>query len=103
MGLQILAKKRFLNSFRKITSYLKQEFSKSVAEDFNTIVISKLDLIAAQPNIGTNTSIKNTKAVLAGKGFQNKIYYRIEKNKLVIINLVYTRKNPKKNPFNKAT
>lgn len=103
MGLQIVAKKRFLNSFKKITSYLKQEWGKSVAEDFNKIVIHKLNLIASQPNIGSSTSIKNTKAVLTGKGFQNKIYYRVEKNKLIIINLIDTRKNPKKNPFNKNT
>lgn len=103
MGLQIIAKKRFLNSFKKITSYLKKEWGRTVAEDFNKIVISKLDLIAAKPNIGANTSIKNTKAVLVGKGYQNRIYYRVEKKKLIIINLIDARKDPKKNPFNKNT
>ena len=52
MGFQIIAKKRFLNSFKKITSYLKKEWGKSVAEEFKKIIINKLDLIAAQPNIG---------------------------------------------------
>ena len=99
MGLQIVAKKRFLNSFQKITSYLKQEFGKSVAEDFTKIVLRKLDLIADKPNIGVNTTVKNTKTVLAGKGFQNRIYYRVEKNKLVMLNLKDIRRNPNQNRY----
>ena len=99
MGLQIVAKKRFLNSFKKITSYLKQEWSKKAAEDFKKIVITKLDLIASQPNIGITTAVKNTRSVLVGKGHQNKIYYRVEKNKLIIINLKDIRKNPKQNRY----
>ncbi|MEP7239148.1 MAG: type II toxin-antitoxin system RelE/ParE family toxin [Ferruginibacter sp.] len=101
MGFKIIAKKRFLNSFKKITSYLKKEWGKSVAEEFKTITTNKLDLIASQPNIGANTAIKNTKSVLVGKGYQNKIYYRVEKNKLIIINLIDTRKKPKQNRYYK--
>ncbi|MBK8496533.1 MAG: hypothetical protein IPL50_17205 [Chitinophagaceae bacterium] len=103
MDLQIVAKKRFLNSFQKITSRLNKEWSKKTAEDFNTIVIRKLDLIVSQPYIGKQTAVKNTRSVVVGKGHQNKIYYRVEKSKLVIINMIDTRKNPKKNPFNKST
>ena len=99
MGFQIIAKKRFLKSFKKITSYLKKEWGKSVAEEFKKIVSNKLDLIASQPNIGANTAIKNTKSVLVGKGHQNKIYYRVEKNKLIIINLIDIRKNTKQNRY----
>ena len=68
MGLQIVAKKIFFNSFKKNTAYLKLEFGKTVAEDFNKIVINKLDLIITQPNIGAGTAIKNTKSVIVGKG-----------------------------------
>ena len=103
MGIQIVAKKRFLNSFKKITSWLQKEWGKKVAEDFNTTVLRKLDLIVSQPNIGATTAVKNTRSVLVGKGHQNKIYYRVEKNKLIIINLKDIRKNTKKNPFNKVT
>ena len=64
MGFQIIAKKRFLKSFKKITSYLKKEWDKSVAEEFKKIVSNKLDLIALQPNIGANTAIKIQKVCL---------------------------------------
>ena len=33
MDLQIVAKKRFLNSFKKISLYLKQQWGKKVVED----------------------------------------------------------------------
>jgi plasmid stabilization system protein ParE len=101
MGLQIVAKKRFLNSFKKVTTYLKLEWNKTVAEDFNKIVQDKLDFIAAHPTTGAITAIKNTRSVIVGKGHQNKIYYRIENNKIIVINMIDTRKNPKNNPFNK--
>ena len=102
MALQIITKKRFLNSVQKTTKYLKEEWSKKVADEFTILVIYKIQLLSKQPQIGSNTSFKNIKAVLAGKGYQHKIYYRVEKNKLIIINMKDTRRNPKKNPFNKS-
>ena len=85
---------------KKTTVYLKQEWNKAVAISFTELVDNKIKLLACQPNIGIDTSIKNTKTVLAGKGYQNRIYYRIEKNKLVIIDLKDVRKNPKRNRYN---
>ncbi len=102
MALQIITKKRFLNSLQKTTKYLKEEWSKKVAEEFTILVIYKIQLLSKQPQIGNNTSFKNIKSVLAGKGYQHKIYYRVEKNKLIIINMKDTRGNPKMNPFNKT-
>jgi plasmid stabilization system protein ParE len=101
MAVQIIVKKRFINSFKKITLYLQKEWGKNSAEDFKQTITTKLDLIVSQPGIGTPTAIKNTKSLLVGKGHQNKLYYRVEKNKLIIIDLKDTRRNPKKNPFNK--
>lgn len=96
MALQIVTKKRFISSMKKTTSYLKQEWNKPVAVDFVKIVDKKITLLASQPNIGSNTSIKNTKSVLAGRGYQNRIYYRVENNKLIIVNIKDIRKSPKK-------
>jgi plasmid stabilization system protein ParE len=99
MGLQIVTKRRFVNSLKKTTAYLKNEWSKKVAEDFKELIFSKIELLALRPNVGSVTSIKNVRSVLVGKGFQNRLYYRVEKNKLIIINLKDIRKNPKKNHF----
>ncbi|WP_460559079.1 type II toxin-antitoxin system RelE/ParE family toxin [Ferruginibacter profundus] len=94
-------KKRFIASMKKTTNYLKQEWDKSVAENFVTLVDKKIAVLASQPNIGAITAIRDTKAILAGKGFQNKIYYRVENNKLIILNLKDIRRNPKQNRYYK--
>lgn len=101
MALQIVTKKRFTNNMKKITSYLKLEWNKTVAVNFTEIVDNKIILLASPPNIGIDTSLINVKSVLAGKGYQNRIYYRIEKNKLIIINIKDIRKNPKRNRYNR--
>ncbi|MBL7701522.1 MAG: type II toxin-antitoxin system RelE/ParE family toxin [Ferruginibacter sp.] len=102
MALKIITSKRFLNAVQKTTKYLKEEWSKKVAEEFTILVIYKIQLLSKQPNIGRDTSLKNIKSVLAGKGHQQRIYYRVEKDKLIIVNMKDTRRNPKHNPFNKT-
>ncbi len=99
MGLQIVTKKRFVLNLKKITAYLRKEWSKPVVEDFKILVFKKLELLAQQPDIGTTTKLPHIKSVLVGKGYQNRIYYRVEKNTLIVIDIKDTRKNPKQNRF----
>lgn len=99
MALQIITKKRFIASMKKTTGYLKTEWNNLVAQEFAELAEKKISLIASQPNIRSDTSIKDTKSTLIGKGYQNRIYYRIENNYLIIINLKDTRKNAKQNRY----
>jgi plasmid stabilization system protein ParE len=99
MGLEIIIKKRFLNRLKITTKYLKDNWGKKEADAFAILVIEKIEIVAAHPKLGIDTSIKNTKSILAGKGNQNKIYYRVEKNKLIVIDMKDTRMNPKRNRF----
>ena len=99
MALQVVTKKRFVNSLEKTIQYLKENWSKKVAEDFYTQVIKKIDLLVAYPNTGKSTTIKNTKSLLVGNENQNRIFYRIEKNKLIVVNMKDKRMNPKRNRF----
>ena len=46
MDLQIVTKKRFIASMKKITGYLKMEWNKSVAENFAELVDKKIVLIS---------------------------------------------------------
>jgi len=96
MGFKIVVKQRFVNSFKKVTIYIKSEWGKKAAEDFKNIVVKKLELIVSQPGIGASTSIKNTRSVLVGNDQQNKLYYRVDKDKLIIVDIKDTRRNPKK-------
>ncbi len=99
MALQVIIKKRFLKKLQETARYLKEEWNKKVAEEFVILVFYKIQLISKQPDTGKKTSLKNIRSVLIGKGRQNKIYYRIEKNRLIIIDMKDTRMNPKQNRF----
>ncbi len=100
MALRIITKKRYDNKIKNLLGYLLLNWNDSVAEN----VILKLDhtiqLLSKQEKIGSKVNgLKNTRTILITK--HNRLYYRIEKDKLIIINLMDTRRNPAKNPFNK--
>jgi plasmid stabilization system protein ParE len=100
MALQIITKKRFENKVIKLLNYLETNWDDTVAINFKILLLQKLDLLAKQPEIGAEVSaLKNIRSILITK--HNKIYYRIENNTIVVINMIDTRKNPKNNPFNK--
>ena len=101
MALKIVVKRRYIKNIQKITSYVNRHFGKKVADEFVLIVENKLLTLSNKPSIGVQTGLKNVRSVLVGKGFQNKIYYAVKGDQLIIINIRDTRRNPKKNPFNK--
>ena len=101
MALKVVTKKKFIKQVEKITKYLKVEFGKKAATDFYNLVNDKIDLLIEQPNIGTQTAIIDVKTVLVGKGKQNKMYYKVDKGSLVIIDIKDSRMNPKRNRFYK--
>ena len=103
MALKIEVKKRFINSMEKVHGYLEKEWSTAVADESNRIADEKIKRIVRQPDIGNLTTLKNIRSVPTGKGYQNRIYYSVAKDRLIVINMIDTRRNPKKNPFNKNT
>lgn len=100
MAKQIIYKKRFLNKLDKLLIYLEKEWSITIANEFLDKLEEKMHTIKLQPDIGSITLFKKTRSILVTK--HNRIYYRIEGNKIAVINMIDTRKNPKKNPFNKV-
>jgi plasmid stabilization system protein ParE len=96
---QIIYKKRFLNKLDKLLTYLEKEWNITVANEFLDKLEEKIRIIKLHPTIGGTSAITNTRSILITS--HNKIYYRIENNKIVVINMIDTRKNPKNNPFNK--
>jgi plasmid stabilization system protein ParE len=79
--------------------YLDEEWSIDYTDQYLLTVYRKIQMISLNPKLGIQTVIKNTRSILAGK--QNRIYYRVEKNRIIILNIYDTRRNPAKNPFNK--
>jgi len=100
MALRIVTKKRFENKVIDLLHYLEKEWGDNVAINFKKILLAKLDLLATAPKIGIEiSSLKNIRSILITK--HNRVYYRIEKKKIIILNIIDNRINPKKNPFNK--
>jgi plasmid stabilization system protein ParE len=99
MALEIVIKKRFYNSLRKLSIYLDDEWGINYTDQYLSTVYRKIQLLSLNPQLGIETAIKKTRSILAGK--QNRIYYRVEKNRVIILNIYDTRRNPAKNPFNK--
>ena len=102
MALKIVVKKRYVKNVQKPASYINRYFGKKVADEFILIVEKKLILLSNKPSIGVQTDLINVRSVLVGKEFQNKIYYAVKGNELIIINIRDNRRNPRKNPFNKT-
>ena len=79
--------------------YLEKEWGPKSADAFINKLLEKITLIKKQPEIGSITVYKNIRSILITK--QNKVYYRIENDRIEMINMIDTRRNPEKNPFNK--
>jgi len=99
MAYKAIYKKRFINKLNKLLDYLHKEWQIEVASDFIEKLKNRIESIKLNPNIGSQSGLKNIRSILITK--HNRLYYRIEKDKIVIINLIDTRRNPKNNPFNK--
>jgi len=102
MAYKIITKKRFENKVAKLLEYLYDEWGETFAYNFNQTLNESITLLSYQPAIGAQiNALKNIRSILITK--HNRVYYRIEENKIIIINMIDTRKNPKKNPFNTTT
>jgi plasmid stabilization system protein ParE len=100
MAQKVVYKKRFINKLEKLLVYLEKVWGQKSAADFIDKLSEKLILIKKQPDAGAITLYKNTRLILITR--QNKVYYRVKENAIEILNMIDTRRNPKKNPFNKT-
>lgn len=101
MALSIITKKRFENKVKKLLEYLLLNWYDDVADNFISILNRKMELLSQQPFIGSEVnSHPGIRTYLITR--HNKIYYRIQGNQIIFINMLDTRMNPAKNPFNKT-
>lgn len=95
MAYEIVINKRFSNKLLLVLDYLEKEWGRTVAIAFLNKVYSRIYALQSHPYIGAPTSLSNVRSTLITK--HNRMYYRIVKNKIVILNLYDTRKrNPGK-------
>jgi plasmid stabilization system protein ParE len=59
-------------------------------------MVKKLNAIQAQPFMGkSSVYIQNIRSIYAGK--HNRVYYKIQDDKIIVLNIYDTRMNPMKN------
>ena len=78
-----------------IAEYLETEWNSRVKRNFFKLLTSKLDLISIFPNLGAQIlHPKIIKSILITK--HSRLYYRVNKNQIIILRIYDTRKDPKK-------
>ncbi len=93
---QIIFKKRFQNKLENLLIYIEEQFGLLVAKKLAEELDKKLITLQHYPSIGQqSTSHKNVRSILVGN--HNRLYYRIEEDKLIVLNMYDTRINPIKN------
>ncbi len=95
MALQVVVSKRADKNLGKILAYIHSEFGESTTIKITKKIFSCIELISEFPDVGTvEIKDKGIRGFLIKR--QLKIFYRIEKNRLIIVNLFDTRQHPKK-------
>ena len=96
MVYHLIFKKRFRNKLEKLLTYLEGEFGLLITQKFARKLDKQFRLLQKQPFIGSQSpTIPNIRSIPAGR--YNRIYYRIEKDIIIIVNMYDTRINPKRN------
>jgi plasmid stabilization system protein ParE len=98
MAYKIVYKKRFSNKLVKLLQYLENEWNENTAAEFLNKLDKRIESLKEHPLIGKESAAKpEVRAILITK--HNKLYYKFSNNKVIIMNMYDTRKNPKKNPY----
>ena len=90
MAYEIIVKKRFTNKLLGVLDYLEKEWGIQVAIEFLGKVQTRINALKAHPYIGAQTSLVNVRSTLITK--HNRLFYRVNKDKIVILNLYDTRR-----------
>lgn len=98
MAYEVIVKKRFTNKVVKILTYLEKEWSNKVAYEFLVKVDRRFNLLKQQPFVGIpSQKISGVRGILITR--HNKMYYKVQGEKVIILNLYDSRMHPKRNPY----
>lgn len=98
MALKIIWSKRAEKKFDKIIEYLNQEWGERVTTAFVKKVYDFLDILSEFPEIGT---IEHKKRNIRGFTIvkQVNIFYKISKNRIIILNFFDNQQDYRKKRF----
>lgn len=93
--MKIFLTKRAVKNYRSIKEYLIKEWNENVAAAFEQKTIDFFDLLEAFPEMGcVEVPEKQIRGFLLTK--QTRVFYRIKKEKIIIMSFFDIRKDPKK-------
>lgn len=95
MAFEIVFKKAFIKKLVKVQTYLEQEWGDQVARNFLHKIDSRIQMLKQYPHSGAaSVKIPGVRGLLITK--HNILFYKIEGNKIIVLNLYDTRSNPEK-------
>lgn len=95
---KIVWTKNAVSDYNRIINYLLENWSDKIITDFNKNVQAKLKTLSRNKHMGVPSSkIKGVRSILLTK--HNRLYYRVRKNLIELLNIIDTRQNPVKNPY----
>ncbi len=95
--MKIFLTKRAVKNYHSIKEYITNEWGENVAASFEQKTIDFFDLLETFPEIGSiEVAEKQIRGFLLTK--QTRIFYRIKKEKIVILAFFDVRQSPKKKP-----
>jgi plasmid stabilization system protein ParE len=77
----------------QVLEYLKDEWGDRVAMEFLNTVYTRIGTIQINPFVGAPTGIGAVRSIHVTR--HNRMYYRLQGNKVIILNLYDTRSNKK--------
>lgn len=98
MAYEIKKTKEFLKNVIAVLKYLEKEWGMRSAQKFKTILDSKLEMLS-NDLIGGAETVKNKEIRKLSITKHNKIYYKIIKDKIIILTLFENKMNPKRNRY----
>ena len=90
MWYKIIFKKRFAQNLLNVLTFLEQELSKTVADEFQDKLNFSLTVLREHPYVGAPSKKINTRGLLITK--HNRLFYRIHDDTIIILSLADTRR-----------
>lgn len=96
MARRIIWTKNANKDLQNLFEYLKEEWSMDSAKMFEKKLFFRIELISKFPNLG-KPSVRSPKIRKTIITKHNSLYYLVEKEEIVLLNIFDTRQNPNKN------
>jgi len=94
----IIWNRRASNSFNAIINYLQGEWGEKVTRNFVVRTYEIIDLLAVNPEMGSVEHFeKQIRGFVITK--HNTLFYRIEEEKLILLNFFDNRQDPRKKSY----